>query len=128
MDIQEKIRQNTKNIWQAMDDYRAHTYTTGVLDAITHKFVDRLAEDNAHAKAELRNLFRQSPVWNEELDALVINGTRTHDPDSYRVHRLASDILCPAYCFAPSEKRSDRPRHPFDVSPASLSRSRQDTS
>ncbi|MBQ7478215.1 MAG: hypothetical protein IJT01_04850 [Selenomonadaceae bacterium] len=95
MDIQAKTRQNIRNIWQAIDDYHAHTRMTGVLDDVTQKFVHRLAEDNARAKAELRSLFRKSPVWNEELDALVINGTRTHDPDYRRVRRLAEDILYP---------------------------------
>lgn len=95
MDIQAKIERNRRNIWQAVDDYRAHTYQTYVLDSISEKFVNRLAEDNAHAKSELRNLFRKSPVWNEELDCLIINGTRTHNPDYRRVQSLAEEILEP---------------------------------
>lgn len=38
-------------------------------------------------------MFRKSPVWNEELDALVINGTRTHDPDYSRIKDLVRQIL-----------------------------------
>ena len=105
MDIQAKTRQNIRNIWQAIDDYHAHTRMTGVLDDVTQKFVHRLAEDNARAKAELRSLFRKSPVWNEELDALVINGTRTHDPDYRRVRRLAEDILYSLRQDVSAEKR-----------------------
>ena len=105
MEIQEKIGLAKKNIWQAIDDYRAQTYTTKVLDSIMDKFVDRLAEDNTHAKGELRNLFRSSPVWDEELDALVINGTRTHNPDLRRIQTLADTILHPARLGADMEKR-----------------------
>lgn len=61
MDIQAKIEGNRRNIWQAVDDYHAHTYQTYVLDSVSEKFVNRLAEDNAYAKAELRDLFRKSP-------------------------------------------------------------------
>ena len=96
MELQAKIKLAKKNIWQAIDDYREHTYQTAVLDDITDSFVDRLAEDNTCAKQELRNLFRKSPVWNEELDALVINGTRTHNPNYERVYELAEAILAPA--------------------------------
>ena len=72
MDIQATIEKNKNNIWQAINDYGAHTNQTYVLDDVSEKFVDRLARDNAYSKRELRNLFRKSPVWNEKLDALVI--------------------------------------------------------
>ncbi|MBR3458821.1 MAG: hypothetical protein IKH16_11820, partial [Selenomonadaceae bacterium] len=96
MDMQKKIELTKENIWRAMDDYRVHTYQTHVLDCIMDKFVDRLAKDSAYAKEGLREIFRKSPAWNEELDALVINGTRTHNPDFGRVRRLADTILHPA--------------------------------
>ena len=105
MNIEEKIEKNKQNIWQALDDYRAHTSSTEVLDDITDDFVNRLARDNAYAKMELRQLFCTSPVWNEELDALIINGTRTHNPDYERIRKLASDILAPAYEACDKEKR-----------------------
>ncbi len=103
MDQQKKIEMAKENIWKAIKDYKAHTYQTEALDAITDKFVNQLAEDNVQAKKELRNLFRKSPVWNEELDALVINGTRTHNPDYDRVYELAEAILAPARMTADSE-------------------------
>ncbi len=105
MDIKEIIEKNKRNIWQAIDDYRAHTSDTEVLEDITDSFVDRLAKDNAYAKRELRQLFRTSPAWNEELDALVINGTRTHNPDYERIRSLANDILAPAYEGCEKAKR-----------------------
>ena len=105
VDIEKIVEKNRRNIWNAIDDYRAHTSETSVLDDITDKFVDRLARDNAYAKMELRQLFRTSPVWNEELDALVINGTRTHNPDYERIRTLANDILAPAFDGCDEEKQ-----------------------
>ena len=96
MELQAKIQLAKKNIWQAIDDYKAHTYQKAVLDDITDSFVSALAEDNTLSKQNLRALFRKSPVWNEELDALVINGTRTHNPDYNQVYALAEGILAPA--------------------------------
>lgn len=82
MEMQEVISRAERNIRQALSDYEAHTRQTDVLDDVTDTFVRILARDSSHAKQGLRELFSKSPVWNEELDALVINGTRTHDPDS----------------------------------------------
>lgn len=93
MKSEDKIKLAEKNIWQAIDDYRAHTYSTAVLDDVSDVFVHKLAKDNTYFKKKLRDLFRKSPVWNEELDALVINGTRTHNPDYKRVQRLAEAIV-----------------------------------
>lgn len=96
MRTEDKIKLAEKNIWQAIDDYRAHTYSTAVLDDVSDVFVHKLAKDNTYFKKKLRDLFRKSPVWNEELDALVINGTRTHNPDYKRVQRLAEAIVSSA--------------------------------
>lgn len=93
MGAKEKIALAEKNIRQALDDYGRHTSCTEVLDNVSDVFIERLARDNYYAKQELRELFRKSPVWDEELDALVINGTRTHDPDYDRIKRLARQIL-----------------------------------
>lgn len=93
MEMQEVISRAERNIRQALRDYGAHTSQTDVLDDVTDEFIYRLAADSSYAKQGLRELFSKSPVWNEELDALVINGTRTHDPDYDRIHRLAMQIL-----------------------------------
>ena len=93
MEAKEKIELAEENIRQALADYRRHTTQTDVLDDVSDAFIMRLARDNYYAKKELRELFRKSPVWNEELDALVINGSRTHDPDYSRIDMLARDIL-----------------------------------
>lgn len=92
MNNNEKFMMVRTNIKQALSDYDAHTFDT-VLDDVSDCFVERLAKDNITAKEDLRNMFRKSPAWNEELDALVINGTRTHNPDPGLIHRTAFDMF-----------------------------------
>ena len=82
-----------RNIWQAIEDYKAHIYRTEILDDISGAFVNRLAEDSVMAKADLHNLFCKAPTWDNDLQAIVINGNRTHDPNYGRVYSLAHDIL-----------------------------------
>lgn len=98
MDIEKVIAQSEENIRQALRDYAEHTSQTDVMDDVSDAFVHRLAKDNAYSKKELRELFSQSPVYDSKLDALVINGTRTHDPDPNRIISLARDILDEAIC------------------------------
>ena len=99
MTIEEVIALNEQNIRQALRDYAAHTSQTEVLDDISDTVITTLAKDSAYAKANLRELFRKSPVWDEQLQALVINGTRTHDPDYSFIERIGKRILEPA-CYA----------------------------
>lgn len=93
MEMNEIIEQAKQNIRDAIADYRRYTDMTQVLDDITPRFIERLAKDSAYAKQDLRELFSQSPVWDSKLDALVINGTRTHNPDYAVISRCASRIL-----------------------------------
>lgn len=93
MEMNEIIAQAEQNIRQAIADYRRHTHMTDVLDDVSNKFIERLAKDSSYAKQNLRELFSKSPVWDEKIDALVINGTRTHNPDYSRIRELANDIL-----------------------------------
>lgn len=96
MDIEMVIAQSEENIRQALHDYAEYTSQTGVLYDVSDAFIHRLAKDNAYAKRELRELFSQSPVYDAKLDALVINGTRTHDPDPSRIVSLVQIILADA--------------------------------
>lgn len=93
MEMQEIINQAEENIRQALEDYEAHTRSTDVLRDVRDEFIHRLAEDSSRAKQGLRELFSKSPVWDAKLDALVINGTRTHNPDYDRIEDLAMQIL-----------------------------------
>ena len=104
VDIEKVIKQSEENIRQALKDYGAHTYTNEVLEDVSDAFIMRLAKDNAYAKQELRELFSQSPVYDSKLDALVINGTRTHDPDPDRIENLGYEILSQAVKFHESSQ------------------------
>ena len=92
------IQQAEKNIRQALKDYGEHTRQQDILEDVTDAFITRLARDSVEAKQDLRDLFSKSPVWDPELDALVINGTRTHNPDPNRIAELADRILHKAIC------------------------------
>ena len=93
MEMQEIIEQAEQNIRQALQDYGAHTNMTDVLDDVSNNFIHRLAVDSSYAKQGLRELFSKSPVWDGKREALVINGTRTHDPDYNRLIELGTEIL-----------------------------------
>ena len=93
MEIQQIIKQAEQDIRQAIKDYGAHTKQTEVLDDVSERFIRRLARDSAYAKQGLRELSSRSPVWDGRIGALVINGTRTHDPDYDRILGLGRDIL-----------------------------------
>ncbi|MBQ3444678.1 MAG: hypothetical protein IJG33_15710 [Selenomonadaceae bacterium] len=92
------------NIWAALDDYFRHADSDDVYENISEQFVERLASDSIKAKSSLRQLFRKSQGWNENLQAIVINGTKTHNPDYTLVHDLANSILRPAKWDADCDK------------------------
>ena len=92
------------NIWSALDDYFRHADSDDVYENISEQFVSRLAQDAIKAKHDLRQLFRKSQAWNENLQAIVINGTKTHNPDYSLVHDLAHSILYPAKLDADCDK------------------------
>ena len=93
MEMQQIIELAEQKIRQALKDYGRHTDQTQVLYDVSNCFIKRLAKDSSYAKQELRDLFSKSPVWDERLDALVINGTRTHNPDQGRIYDLGMEIL-----------------------------------
>lgn len=96
---------NENNIRTAIADYRRHTSKVNVLDDISEDFIHRLASDSFHAKSDLRNLFSTSPAWNNDLQAIVINGSRTHNPNFDKLEDLALKIL------KPFNKDSELSRH-----------------
>lgn len=100
----EKIISKTiKNIKVAIEDYDRHTTFHTHLNDISDEFIEKLATDSSYAKQELRELFRKSPAWNEELDAIVINGTRTENRNPEKIKDLARKILIPALDKADSD-------------------------
>lgn len=81
------------NIFQAISDYFLHSSDSFILNDFSEDFINRLALDSFNAKTDLRNLFSKSPVWNVYLQALVINGSRTHNPNFSLIDDLAQQIL-----------------------------------
>ena len=71
---------NRNNIRTALADYRRYTDATDVLDDVSDAFVERLARDNALAKHEQWQFFCRSEAWNHDLQAIIINGTKTPTP------------------------------------------------
>lgn len=51
-------------------------------------------------------VLRKSPAWDENLQAVVINGTRTHNPDYNKIYDLAYEILRPTIRTSDEDKRS----------------------
>lgn len=97
MEIAEKVALTEQNIRKAIKDYWKHTSSCENIEMdISNAFIQTLAENSVRRKSALRDMLRRSPAWNEELDALVINGNTTHDPDYGRIEMLARKILIPA--------------------------------
>ena len=66
-------------------------------DVITDDFYYRLAWDYVENKKALREFMRLSPAWDEDLQAWVINGNRTHEPDKDLIYQMAVNLLKPAF-------------------------------
>ena len=78
MDKLKELMRN--NIWTALEDYFRHADSDDVYENISEEFVDRLASDSINSKRALRELFSKSQGWNENLQAIVINGTKDSQP------------------------------------------------
>ena len=90
----EKLESLQKNIRNAIHDYFKYTdRASGIADDISEAFIRQLARDSYYGKYDLRNMLRKSPGWNEELDAVVINGSTTHEPNYARIKNLGLRIL-----------------------------------
>lgn len=91
--MEDVIDRAERNICIALEDYCRHIGPTEALENVSDIFIRTLASDSSYAKQGLRELFRKSPSWDEELDAIVLNGTRTHDPDPEVIGDLISKIF-----------------------------------
>lgn len=105
--MEEKIKMEEQRIRDAIKSYGAHTNQHTVIEDVCEDFYVRLAKDSVSAKQSLRDLFRKSPVWNEELDALVINGNRTHTTNYERVRSLFWQIFDPMWNNTNDQKLRD---------------------
>lgn len=98
MTYEERVELTREQIAVAVHDYWAHVNNAwldeseDIYESISNPFIERLACDSVAAKSSLRELLSKSPAWNEELDALVINGTRTHNPDPNLMEAYIRDL------------------------------------
>ena len=84
-------------IVKGLEDYFAFVASSPVqLNDFSPAFIHRLAVDAYYSKYELREMMRKSPAWNEELQAWVINGNRTHEPDQKYIREMVAELLSPA--------------------------------
>lgn len=90
MNMDKKIAMARENIREAIADYNRHIDENIVIQDYA---AEVLARDSTEAKQELRELFRKSPSWDEELDAIVLNGNRTHEPDPWKVRDGVINLL-----------------------------------
>ena len=97
-ELAEKIIADCK---KAVDDYfrYAPAYCDDVTEKATDEFFYRFAWDYVKNKKSLREFMRRSPAWNEDLQAWVINGNRTHNPDKDLIHKTAVELFKPALDF-----------------------------
>lgn len=90
---QELIEKEIRDTQNGLEDYGRHTYDHSILEDVSDSFIRSYVRDSVWAKRSLRELFSKSPVWNEELQALVINGTRTHNPSPDLIYELGHKML-----------------------------------
>ena len=94
MNYEDKVQLTKDNIRKAINDYWKHTERgTSLRDNISETFINRLARESVQAKENLRNMLRKHPAWNEELDALVISASTTHNPDNNKIWNLSRQIF-----------------------------------
>ena len=92
--------QNCDAIEAALRDYYSHTGNMAGMFANgmpSDAFITNLAIDSTQAKSELREMFRKADGWNEDLQAVILNGTTTHNPDDANICGLTNALLAPAF-------------------------------
>lgn len=95
-----KEQQLERQIREALSAYAEYADGGDDINEIENasdKFIKRLTKDAAENKSELRAMMRKSPAWDEALDAWVINGNRTHEPDYEKIYFWLSRLFCPIF-------------------------------
>lgn len=78
---EQQLERQIREALSAYAEYADGGDNINEIENASDKFIKRLAKDAARAKEPLRTMMRKSPAWDEALDALIINGNRTHEPD-----------------------------------------------
>ena len=91
------IKALEEQIKKGVADYFSHVDGGDISpDDFSDVFYRNFAQKAYFAKAALRKMMRKSPAWNETLQAWVINGNRTHEPDKNFILAMAQRLLKPA--------------------------------
>ena len=94
---EEQLERQIKEALSAYSRYAEGGDRLNKIKNVSDEFVERLAKDAAENKSKLREMMRKSPAWDEGLDAWVINGNRTHEPDYEKISLWLSRLFCPIY-------------------------------
>lgn len=95
-----KEEQLERQIREALSAYARYAEDGDNLNEIENasdNFVKRLARGAARAKEPMREMMRKSPAWDEALDAWVINGNRTHEPDYEKIETWLGKLFFSNY-------------------------------
>ena len=92
---EEQLERQIKDALSAYARYAEDGDNLNEIENASDNFVKRLARGAARAKEPLRVMMRKSPAWDEGLDAWVINGNRTHEPDVKKVARWLEELFFP---------------------------------
>lgn len=84
---EEQLERQIKDALSAYARYAKGGDNLNEIKNASDNFVKRLARGAARAKEPLREMMRKSPAWDESLDAWVINGNRTHEPDYKKIEK-----------------------------------------
>ena len=88
---------NRQSIVDALAAYVKYTPRAGIIDGISEAFIDRLAADSVTAKVKLRSILSRCAGWDENLQAVVVSGNKTRNPDNRRIEHLINQIMEPLF-------------------------------
>lgn len=92
---EEQLERQIKEALSAYYRYAEGGDRLNEIKNVSDEFVERLAKDAAENKESLRVMMRKSPAWDEGLDAWVINGNRTHEPDYEKIETWIRELFWP---------------------------------
>ena len=92
-----KMEMLEKGIIQFKEEYFKYSTSSPtsnrIREDISDDFIETLARDSVALKAELRDLLRKHPTWNEQYDCCIINGNHTHNPRVDKVDKYVLTLI-----------------------------------
>ena len=100
-----KVNALRAQIREAIDEYLSHTSDPDGMERISDEFIHNLASESVYGdKAELRDMLRRHPQWDEELDAVVVTAKVDVAPNMRVVGDSLNEIIIPAMRAADYEQ------------------------